>query len=115
MFSNSPKPSSVEHYKVTMLSPSALLSLLLLAFTVVSANPIERDAKKFSLAFAATVNGAGRANIAEADRARAAALRKNALSKRNGKRDGVVSVDNAVVTYTASVGVGSPATQCQFD
>lgn len=96
-----------------MFPSSALLSLLLLAVTSVSSTPIKRDAKKFSLEFAAKVNVTGSANIADADRARAAALRTNALAK-NGKRDGTVSVTNAAVTYTASVGVGSPATQCQF-
>lgn len=96
----------------TMFPSSALLSLALLAVSSVSASPIKRDANKFSLAFAARFNATGSQNVAEADRARAAALRKNASSK-NGKRDGAVSVANTAVTYTASVGVGSPATQCQ--
>lgn len=98
-----------------MFPSSALLSLLLLAVTSVSATPIKREANKFSLAFAAKVNGTGSTNIANSDRARAAALRKNALAKNNGKRDGSVSVTNTAVTYTASVGIGSPATQCQFN
>lgn len=35
------------------------------------------------------------------------------LNKGSGKRDGVESVtDPTAVQYTASVGIGSPATQC---
>ena len=97
-----------------MFPSSAFLSLLLLAVTSVSATPIQRDTKRFSLAFAAKVNGTGSVNIADADRARAASLRANGLAKKNGKRDGTVSVTNTAVTYTASVGVGSPPTQCRF-
>ncbi|KIM75788.1 hypothetical protein PILCRDRAFT_78455 [Piloderma croceum F 1598] len=93
-----------------MFPSSALLSLLLVAVSSISATPIQRSPSKFSLAFANKLNITGSANIAEADRARAAVLRKDALGK-NGKRDGAVSVSNALVTYTASVGVGCPATQ----
>ncbi|KAF7982214.1 hypothetical protein HWV62_29404 [Athelia sp. TMB] len=92
-----------------MFPSSALLSLALLAISSVAASPIQRNTGKFSLAFAARVNATGSRNIAEHDRARAAALRQNAQSG-NAKR-ATVSIDNAVVTYTASVGVGSPPTQ----
>ncbi|KAF7980823.1 hypothetical protein HWV62_36446 [Athelia sp. TMB] len=92
-----------------MFPSSALLSLALVAISSVAASPIQRDTGKFSLAFAAKVNATGSQNIAEHDRARAAALRQNAQSG-NAKRS-TVSVDNTAVTYTASVGVGSPATQ----
>jgi len=96
---------------ITMFPTSTLLSLLLIAtLSFVSATPIHRSPSKFSLAFATKFSSTGFSNIAEADRARAAALRNNALAK-NGKRDGTVGVTNTAVAYTASVGVGSPATQ----
>jgi len=92
-----------------MFPSSTLLSLLLVACSMVSATPVKREAKAATLAFTAKINTSGYANIAEADRARAQALRQAATK---GKRDGSsFSVTNAVVTYTASVGVGSPATQ----
>lgn len=93
-----------------MFPSSALLSLLLVAISSissVSAGPVQRETGKFTLAFAAKIDTAGFANIADADRARAAALRTNAKSSKSGKRDGTVPATNTAVTYTASVGVGS--------
>lgn len=97
-----------------MFPTSALLSFLLVAVSAVSAvpTPEQRDVSKYTLSFAAKVNATGAHNLAEADRARAAALRSNALARQSGKRANSVSVENTAVTYTASVGVGSPATQC---
>lgn len=99
-----------------MFPSSALLSLALAAVSAVSAVPMkeQRDASKFTLAFAANVNATGSSNLAQMDRARAAALRSNALARKNGKRADSVSVKNTAVTYTASVGVGSPATDCKL-
>ncbi|KII94442.1 hypothetical protein PLICRDRAFT_99960 [Plicaturopsis crispa FD-325 SS-3] len=87
--------------------------MLLLALSTVSASPVARNQHSglpFVTRFDARATGFG--NIADADRARAAALRANAIAKKNGKRDGEsFNVNNTAVTYTASVGVGSPATQ----
>ncbi|EGO00886.1 hypothetical protein SERLA73DRAFT_159520 [Serpula lacrymans var. lacrymans S7.3] len=95
-------------FLVTMFPSSALLSLLLVALSAVSATPVKREAKAATLAFTAKVNASGYANIAEADRARAQSLRQGATK---GKRAASISAANTAVTYTASVGVGSPATQ----
>lgn len=48
----------------------------------------------------------------ERDRARVAALRSRAA--RNATRRAIVNedVDNVAVLYTASIGIGSPATAC---
>ncbi|EIW80819.1 acid protease [Coniophora puteana RWD-64-598 SS2] len=89
-----------------MFPSKALLSLCLLA-TAAAASPVKRD-NKSTLSFATRFKQLDQGKtIAEVDRARAAALQGGA----KGKRDGTVSVTNAQVTYTASVGVGSPATQ----
>ncbi|KAG9312014.1 acid protease [Chiua virens] len=75
-----------------MLASKALLSLIFLVLSVADATPI---------------NGTGTLNIVEKDRARAQAFRQAAHP---GKRSTSFSVTNAAVTYTAQVGVGSPAT-----
>ena len=98
-----------------MFSSSTLLqvSLSLMALSAVSATPVARDARVFSLPISGKINSAGFRTIADADRARASALRSQALSG-HVKRDGNVPVANAGVTYTASVGVGSPPVDCKF-
>jgi hypothetical protein len=102
------------HWLSKMCPTVAALCLLAAISSVVFAipTPEQGNVGKFSLAFAATVNLTGWANIAEADRARAAALYSNALARQNGKRSEVPVVNNAV-TYTASVGIGSDNTQCK--
>ncbi|PBK76622.1 family A1 protease [Armillaria solidipes] len=56
--------------------------------------------------------GNGTSTIVERDRARVAALRSRADGARNTTRRAVVNqdVDNVAVLYSASIGVGSPAT-----
>ncbi|KAG2369286.1 aspartic peptidase domain-containing protein [Suillus spraguei] len=89
---------------------TALLSILFVVLSSVDASPLRPDAARATLSFAARVNARGAVNVAAADRARAQAM-KQAGSM--GKRAGVSSfgITNAVVTYTANVGVGSPATE----
>ncbi|KII89978.1 hypothetical protein PLICRDRAFT_29152 [Plicaturopsis crispa FD-325 SS-3] len=99
-----------------MFPTKALISLVVLAASLsdVSATRFNgaRDASKVTLPFATKFNSTGSVNIVAADRARAAALKEHGLARASGKakRDGSFAVTNTAVTYTASVGVGSPAT-----
>ncbi|KIJ58538.1 hypothetical protein HYDPIDRAFT_102436, partial [Hydnomerulius pinastri MD-312] len=61
-----------------------------------------------TLSFAAKVNAAGVANVAAADKARAAAMRQ---ASHHGKRSESFDITNAAVSYTAQVGVGNPPTE----
>jgi len=98
-----------------MFSSSSLLCFVLAALSVhsVSAIAIARGASIGTIPFATHINGtkAGYQNLADADRARAKALihglGQNHKSRSN---DGSFAVQNAVVTYTTQVGVGSPPT-----
>lgn len=94
-----------------MFRSFALLSFVYSALLLGSAaSPIiTRDAPKLNLAFATRFNTTGVANIVAADQARAQALKSKASSGLS-RREFSFSIDNAAVTYTASVGVGSPAT-----
>src|ERR1700683_5210676 len=98
-----------------MFPSSTLLSLLLVAASAVHATPIKRDLNNLQiLSFTSKINTIGGKTLAELDRARASALRANALGNANRKHAAdSVFVNNTGVTYTASVGVGSPATQCE--
>ena len=91
--------------------PSKVLSLILICLAAVDASPLSRRTGKATLSFTTRINENGVANIAEKDRARAQALKNAAhLGKRTASES--ISVTNAVVTYTAQVGVGSPTTNC---
>ncbi|KAL4069978.1 aspartic peptidase domain-containing protein [Scleroderma yunnanense] len=90
-----------------MFPSKILCSFLLLSLSIANASPVSTSGNKVSLRFAAAVNATGVINIAEADRARAKAMLDGTFSK----RDASVSVTNDVVSYTAQVGVGSPATE----
>ncbi|KAG9312015.1 acid protease [Chiua virens] len=90
-----------------MLASKALLSLIFLVFSIADATPVSRTTGKATLNFATKVNGTGTLNIVERDRARAQAFKQAAHP---GKRSTSFGVTNSVVTYTAQVGVGSPAT-----
>jgi len=98
-----------------MFPTKSLLSLLLIAFSFgssVTATPTPRD-PKVTLAFTRHLNITGFANIAEADRARAKVLKAQGLGRVNGQTKRAASsfsVTNTAVTYTANIGVGSPAT-----
>ncbi|EGO00888.1 hypothetical protein SERLA73DRAFT_178865 [Serpula lacrymans var. lacrymans S7.3] len=89
-----------------MFPSSALLSLLLVAVSIVSATPVRREPA--TLSFVAKVNASGTSNLAEIDRARAQSLLQSVTK---GKRDGTVSATTDGVSYTASIGVGTPPTQ----
>ncbi|EIW77123.1 acid protease [Coniophora puteana RWD-64-598 SS2] len=89
-----------------MFPTNALLSLCLIASAVV-ASPMKRE-PKFSLSFATRLQKLDNGQtLPDIDRARAASLKATG----HRKRDGTVSVTNAAISYTASVGVGEPATQ----
>ncbi|KIJ65854.1 hypothetical protein HYDPIDRAFT_87296 [Hydnomerulius pinastri MD-312] len=91
-----------------MFPSKALLSFLLVALSAVDATPLRRDTGKATLSFAAKVNAAGVANVAAADKARAAAMRQ---ASHHGKRSESFDITNAAVSYTAQVGVGNPPTE----
>ncbi|KAG1860799.1 acid protease [Suillus subluteus] len=94
-----------------MVSPSKVfLSILFVVLSSADASPLRPDAGKATLSFAARVNARGVVNIAAADRARAQAMKQaGSMGKRAGRSS--FSITNAVVTYTAQVGVGSSATE----
>lgn len=94
-----------------MFPSKALLPVGLIVLSAVDASPLRREAAP-SLNFAARVNARANndLNIAAADRARAQAMQQlGNKSKRDSSSS--FSINNAVVVYTAQVGVGSPATQ----
>ena len=96
-----------------MFPSKTLLSLTLIAFSLVDASPLSRHTGKNTLSVARRVNErkSGTLSIAEIDRARAQAkIQGGKLSK----RDESVSVTNTAVTYTAQVGVGNPPTSCTW-
>jgi saccharopepsin len=93
-----------------MFPSKALISILLIALSIVDASPLRPEAAP-TLHFTARVNARGsNLNIAAADQARAQAMVHSSFSKRASSS---FSVANAVTAYTAQVGVGSPATQCK--
>ena len=94
-----------------MFPSKALLSLIIVSLTAVDASPLSRSTGKATLGFATRINESGTLNVIEKDRARAQAF-KNAGHL--GKRSTSFGVTNAAVTYTAKVGVGSPATDCMW-
>jgi saccharopepsin len=89
----------------------ALLYLLLVALPT-DASPLHRYAANPTLSFIARVNAKLGPNIAETDRARAQTM-KQAGHKTKRAGSSSFSINNAVVTYTAQVGVGSPPTNCK--
>lgn len=92
-----------------MFPSKAFLSLVLLTLSVVDATSLRRQTDKATLGFATRINARGMPNIAEKDRARAQAMKQ---ASRLGKRSTTFNVANSIVTYTAEVGVGVPATTC---
>lgn len=92
-----------------MFPSKTLLSFLLLSLSIVDASPVRPGGGKVSLQFSRR-NAAGVTNIAEANRARAKAMREGTLTKR---ADAAVLINNALVSYTAQVSIGSPATDCK--
>jgi hypothetical protein len=118
-----------------MFASPTLLSYLLLALHALStfAAPVQIVGRndRPSLAFSARVNALDPINIAEIDRARAAAIRAKAAAYSNAQNrratvgadvdvDGIsisisdhnVYIENGALYYTANVGVGNPPTKC---
>lgn len=94
-----------------MMFPSkAFLSILFVAWSSAEASPLRPDAGKATLSFAARLNARGAVNVAAVDRARAQAMKQAGSTGKRAERSSF-SISNAVVTYTAQVGVGSPATE----
>ncbi|KAF8588745.1 aspartic peptidase A1 [Ramaria rubella] len=99
----------------------SLLSLLLLIPAALSLTtpPIKIRDSPISVPIAVRINATGSAKLVEADRARARSFVQAAKDKAAKVQAGTlspdavigVSVTNAATTYTASVGVGDPATQ----
>ena len=94
--------------------PKTLLTTLLLALTV-AANPVLVDRAPVSLSFSRRVNATSVQHLLKHDQARARLFKQKGSAKALNE-DAVISspVDNQAVSYIASVGVGSPATQCRF-
>ncbi|KIM53162.1 hypothetical protein SCLCIDRAFT_139545 [Scleroderma citrinum Foug A] len=86
------------------LSKVLFLLFFLAGISSVYASPFRG---RITLGVAAKVKARGIINIAEADRARAKALREGRLNK----RDAIVGITNSQAIYTAKVGVGSPPTE----
>ncbi|KAF9469814.1 aspartic peptidase A1 [Collybia nuda] len=97
--------------------PASLLTTLLLALAV-SGNPVVVRNSPVTLPLSRRVNTTSVHNLLRHDLSRAKALRARAEAKIAGQFhvDAVINeqVDNQAVTYIASVGVGSPATQYQL-
>ena len=97
--------------------PTASLTAFLFLAVSVAANPIVVRKAPVSLAFARQLNITGAYDVVHKDQARA----KNLLAVGNAKVSGTLSPDavasvgvtNVGVVYQASVGVGSPATDCE--
>ncbi|KAG2073049.1 acid protease [Suillus decipiens] len=93
-----------------MFSSKVLLSIVLLALSIVDASPLRREAAP-TLSFNARVNArANNVNIAAADRARAQAMQHAGTTNKRASSSSF-SITDAGVSYTTQVGVGSPATQ----
>jgi hypothetical protein len=100
-----------------MFSPSNLLTFVLAAVSLNSAlaTPVTVDTPAFnkltiSSKYKLSTLKSNGVTIADVDRARAQSLVNVGDRKENEKRQSSFPVTNGVVTYTADVGVGSPAT-----
>ena len=99
-----------------MFPTASLTSFLFLAVSV-AANPIVIRDAPVSLPFARQLNITGALDVVQKDQARA----KNLLSTSSATQSGIMSAGAAVsvgvinvgVVYQASVGVGSPPTDCE--
>ena len=97
--------------------PSASLTAFLFLAVSVAANPIVVRKPPVTLAFARHLNITGAYDVVQKDQARA----KNLVSVSKAKESGTLSPDaagsigvtNVGVVYQASIGVGSPATNCE--
>ena len=98
--------------------PTASLTAFLLLTVSVVANPIVVRKSPVSLSFGRHFNITGAYDIVQKDQTRA----KNHVSVSKVKESGTLRADavvgvgmtNVAITYVASVGVGSPATDCEL-
>ena len=94
---------------------ATLLTTVLLALSV-AANPVivERSLVKLPLSRHINVT-ASIQNVLQHDQLRAKNLRARGEARAAGVERAVISsqADNQAVSYIASIGVGSPATQCK--
>ena len=74
-------------------------------------SPLGGGTDKATISFATRINGDNTFDIIEKDRAHAHASKS---AGHLGKHSTSANVTNGVVTYTAHVGVGSPATICMW-
>ncbi|KAG1737746.1 acid protease [Suillus lakei] len=93
-----------------MSSSNTLLSIVLIALSAVEASLLHRETVS-TFGFTARVNARATAiNIPAADRLRAQEMQQTGSMGRRASSSSF-SIANAVTSYTAQVGVGSPATQ----
>ncbi|KZT43813.1 acid protease [Sistotremastrum suecicum HHB10207 ss-3] len=97
---------------------SALLSALVLVSVVYATPVVQINESIITVPIAKKIALTGSANFVEAERQRAQKIIAHGKAKAAARAQGLsaaavvgVPVTNGVVTYTASVGVGSPATQ----
>ena len=110
--------SSSSHTRIPTMVPTTLLTTLLLAFFV-AAKPIIRAESLVKLPITRRVNFATGSNIVRQDQQRTETLKAKghaieALQSLAVSNSTSSPVENEGVFYIASVGVGSPATQCKW-
>lgn len=88
-----------------MFPSKRLLLFVLISLTVVDASPPPCGAGKATLSFVTRIHTL---DDAKKDRARAYALKH----RHPGKRNKHLNVENAVVSYIAEIGLGSPVAHC---
>ena len=104
---------SILSSQVTMFPTASLTAFVCLAFTV-AATPVMVDKQPVSLSFARHFNITGAHDVVHKDQARAKKLVSISQDKTLSPGAVVsVGVTNTAVVYEASVGVGSPATNCE--
>lgn len=96
-----------------MFLSQSFVALVALALTV-SATPVVRDTPTITLPIAKRFNTTGTFNLLAQDQARAKWLKSRGKGEQLAERAGSVPVTNELVSYIASVGVGSPATTCKW-
>ena len=96
-----------------MAFKASFVALLALALSV-SATPVTVNQHLVTVPFAKRVNTTGSVNVVANDLARIKALKARAAPT-VFEQDAVINqpVTNELVSYIASVGVGSPATSCK--
>jgi saccharopepsin len=87
------------------LSSLLLLALAFLSLSARASSHLRTTSRTAALKLAVRIDSNGMKNIAAADRDRARALLR-------GGGSSSISATNAVIIYTADIGVGSPPTYC---